>query len=847
MKPKVRSQQPAIPTEINTSMNLDQIEKLLQNKNLSPNRQGQKIQCKCPVHGDKRPSLSVSEGNDGKILIKCHKECETPQVVEALGLTMADLFQDKPKRNQRSRGRIVKAYDYTDQDGTLMFQKVRFEPKDFVLRRPDPDKAGDWIWNMQGVFPVLYKLPSVIAAVDSKNTIFIAEGEKDCDNLSKSGVIATCNPHGGSKGNSKWLPLHTNSLRGANRVVVIADKDETGRTHSIAIAEALYGVVGEVRILEMPDHSGREVKDYSDWLEAGGTPGEFKTLVEQAQLFKPAAPNDEVEPNILGDDDSDEDDEEAASIAEKLVRIAESFHLFQDEQGATYVDVPRGTGSEVLKVRAGRFAEWLGNEYRKKYRGVAKRGAIDDARTVICGVGSQRGLIEPVFIRVGKSAESIVVDLNDQQHRVVEITALGWSIKDKSPVKFIRPASALALSEPKRGGGFSKIFGVLNVSERDRVLCAGWLLSSLQPDGPYFHANFIGEQGTGKSGACRFLRNLIDPSTVPLRRGTTEERSLWVAAALNRVLAFENLSAIPSWLSDALCSMSTGGGYSSRQLYSDSDETIFSAKRPVLLNGIVDVVHRPDLAERTIRIELEPIPKNLRRTEADLNKHFIAIAPEALGALFDSVSFGLSRLDSFQVGGLPRMADASRWIEACLPKLGFAAGSFLEALERHEHESAESILDGVPIAQALKRLVADEAYWYGPAGDLLSALGQLSPDDSRQREWPKHPRSLAGVLRRVAPALRRLGIQIQPPAPTDKLRRYRITRHEDRVAETPPEPPEPPKGPSTGGFPSGGPLDNPTPTAQRPPELKPAPVAHLGDVGGLGGPTATLTEEPTFV
>lgn len=141
------------------------------------------------------------------------------------------------------------------------------------------------------------------------------------------------------------------------------------------------------------------------------------------------------------------------------------------------------------------------------------------------------------------------------------------------------------------------------------MLIAAWLLSALGPPGPYPALVLVGEQGTAKSMAARLLRSLVDPNSAPLRSLPREERDLFVAANNGWTICFDNVSKMPDWLSDALCRLATGGGFAVRELYSDSNEVLFNAQRPVILNGIDDVAGRPDLLDRAMVLALQPIPE----------------------------------------------------------------------------------------------------------------------------------------------------------------------------------------------------------------------------------------------
>jgi len=131
------------------------------------------------------------------------------------------------------------------------------------------------------------------------------------------------------------------------------------------------------------------------------------------------------------------------------------------------------------------------------------------------------------------------------------------------------------------------------------------------------------------------------------------------------VLAYDNLSGLPSWLSDALCRLASGGSFAIRRLYTDCDEVLFQAARPAVLNGIEDVVSRSDLADRAIFLALEPIADERRRTERQLWREFEVVRPRILGALLDAAAHGLRRLPQVRLERSPRMADFALWATAC--------------------------------------------------------------------------------------------------------------------------------------------------------------------------------------
>jgi 5S rRNA maturation endonuclease (ribonuclease M5) len=243
-------------------------------------REGNYWKAHCPAHDDAHCSLSISEGGDGKVLVKCHAGCTQESLIGALrgkGFWPQRMSNGARQRARMGRvGRIVAVYDYTDAMGNLLFQTVRYEPKTFRQRRPDGD--GGYIWNLKGVHPVLYRLPDLIEAVANGHKVAVVEGEKDVDNLAKIGIAATCN-HGGA-GKGKWKPaVHGAHLKGAN-VIVIPDNDQPGRDHARSIAHSLKNWAADVRLLELPNLLPGG--DVSDWLGNGGTADQLWALVDQA-------------------------------------------------------------------------------------------------------------------------------------------------------------------------------------------------------------------------------------------------------------------------------------------------------------------------------------------------------------------------------------------------------------------------------------------------------------------------------------------------------------------------------------------------------------------------------------
>ena len=365
------------------------------------------------------------------------------------------------------------------------------------------------------------------------------------------------------------------------------------------------------------------------------------------------------------------------------------------------------------------------------------------------------------FIRVGGHDGKLYLDFADDAWRAVEIDEVGWRIVDEPPVRFRRAAGMQPLPAPVSGGSLETLRKFLNVdSDSDFVLVVAWLLAVLRDKGPYPVMVLSGEQGSAKSTFSAILRSLIDPNTAPLRALPREDRDLFIAATNGHVLTFDNVSRLPAWISDTLCRLATGGGFAVRQLYTDQDEVLFDATRPVILNGIEDIITRPDLADRAIFLTLEPIPEERRRPEKELWAAFEKVRPQILGALLDAVSLGLRRLPETRLDRLPRMADFALWATACEGVL-WKGGTFCRAYAGNRDEAVDSVIEADPVGSAICSMMSMRTEWKGTASDLLGALAEVAGERiAKSKGWPNSPRALSGRLRRAATFLRKIGIDI---------------------------------------------------------------------------------------
>jgi hypothetical protein len=447
--------------------------------------------------------------------------------------------------------------------------------------------------------------------------------------------------------------------------------------------------------------------------------------------------------------------------ADILIDLAQTAGLFHSPDGTGFADLDINGHRETWPIRAKGFRRWLARRFFEATQGAPSSEALQSALNVIEAKAHFDGPERAVHVRVGGLDGKLYLDLGDKAWRAVEIDADGWRVIDNPPVRFRRASGMQPLAIPEPGGSIKELRPFLNVkSDADFVLVVAWAMAVLRNRGPYPVIVLSGEQGSAKSTFSSILRSLLDPNTAPLRALPREDRDLFIAASNGHVLAFDNVSGLPAWISDTLCRLATGGGFAVRQLYSDQDEVLFDAARPVILNGIEEIVTRPDLADRALFLTLEPIPEERRRPEAELWATFEAARTRILGALLDAVVKGLKCLPKTRLARLPRMADFALWATACETAM-WPAGTFYAAYCGNRDDAVDAVIEADPVATAVRALMTERTEWTGTASELLGALGEMAGERvAKAKTWPDSPRALAGRLRRAATFLRKIGIEM---------------------------------------------------------------------------------------
>lgn len=489
-------------------------------------------------------------------------------------------------------------------------------------------------------------------------------------------------------------------------------------------------------------------------------------------------------------DEQDHDDDHGAdpkaSQSTLLVGLAlDLFDLGVTDTGEVFA-VERGAGNIALQLRGGRTSlrATLAARFFAVYGKAPTASAQADALGVLEGMAAQ---VDPVELplRVARHGDAVVVDLGGPDGRAVVIDRAGWQIVDRSPVLFRRTNLTLPLPAPvSTSTPILELLDGLNADPEQLKLVVGWLLAALVPEIPHPVLAWFGLQGTGKSTAGRIVGSIVDPTAAPLRSAPRHEDQWSVAASGSWVVVLDNLSGMQPWLSDALCRAVTGDGAVKRQLYTDTDVSVLKFRRCVMLTSIDAGALRGDLAERLLPVELERIDTTERRTEADIIDRFEQSHPELLGALFDLLVKILAALPSVTLEEMPRMADFAKVLAALDQVTGW---NTLAPYLNVGDDLAADVVEADPVAQAITALARAEGRWSGTAADLLKKITNVNA--KLPKGWPTQPNALSGRVKRVAPALRAVGVIAEQG---DGRHRRTWTIEASRVSSSPSSPSSPP-------------------------------------------------------
>lgn len=440
---------------------------------------------------------------------------------------------------------------------------------------------------------------------------------------------------------------------------------------------------------------------------------------------------------------------------QRLARIADrDYELIRSVENEVF-GLPRFGPRTLyaLKGGVGSMRVRIAAQYEQEFGQFPSNTDLAELMTSMEGKASSK-VSSVIPMRTARYRDGLVLDLGDETGRVIDIQPGQWEIADVSPVPFRRTPLTSPLPEPVRGYKLKDtLYPALNLPEQDRGLLAACVLSWLWPDISHPVVYLHGEEGTAKSTMARRLRSLVDPSVAELKRKPGRDEDWEVIVAGQSLVVLDNLSALPEWLSDAICTAVTGTSDVKRRMYANQDLSVVSVRRSFILTSIKSLIEHGDLVDRSV--VFEPMPITEYRPESALDADWLTSQPRALGALLDLAAAVLAELPSVRQSweGRERMADFAQICQAMDQSRGSST------LSRYRQKIAEGIQSSAETDPFTVHIIdLANGNWSGSAAALYGTYhGRL---DRGTDAWPKSPAMVGRRIERIRGILRKTGVQV---------------------------------------------------------------------------------------
>jgi hypothetical protein len=726
----------------------------LMNCGFDPRRVGDDAwESRCPAHRSSDHVLSISRGAFEHVVLECRSadhNCTHSRIISALGITNDHVYAETPEAWVGRLGLVPVQSAFFQAAGTGPAAGESIDASG--LHCPDGKRpAVGRVRETSSSSLSESALPSQTGATISVNADAPVPSEDGAPSLNTSARPphpARLTEDGAPSLNTSARPSHPARLTSASSV-----EPSSPKSNPLPVVERATS--------QLLCNAEREVEADSSNTNAEAQFAGMRTAIRGFENSLAGSMDLLLSSISIGVDRGDKLERE--SSVQVLARLAANARMFRSADGRFCAQVPVGDRLEIYGLRSAAFRDWLIDGFLVDQPEPPSNWAI---RRVIGMLEARARFstgIPEVFVRVGQHGDAAdptyFLDLGDPTGRAVAIRDQGWNLVGRPDVHFRRPEGLLPLPEPVHDGSIELLRQYVNLSNADFRLMIGWLTAALRPVGPYPVLVLNGEQASGKSTLARILRMLIDPQTCPSFALPNSTHDLMATAVHGWLLVYENITTIPGWLSDCVCQLAFGGGYASRELFTNGERSIIYAQRPVMLVGIDDFVVRGDLRDRSVFLQLPAIAHTRRRTERSFWPAFQADYPRILGGVLDAIAGGLRELPSVNLKELPRMADYAEWGEAVGRGLGWESEAFLAAYNDNRKAATEAILEDSSVAPMVLALTRVGVNWSGTPQQLYETITKIAGHKLGPR-WPTTVGKFGVELRRIAPQLRLHGLSV---------------------------------------------------------------------------------------
>ena len=469
------------------------------------------------------------------------------------------------------------------------------------------------------------------------------------------------------------------------------------------------------------------------------------------------------------------------TVDEVIEKLRDKNSLFNDENGVGFIAINK-QGAVVIPTDSLECKKWLRNWLFKEYRRYDfKKYDIDEIVGYLTSIAEVDSEEKRLGVRLSKTVDSDgnpkEVYYDTKSELAVRVSADGWETMP-TPIRFKRFPHQIRQDLPIRtdSRNLELLREFVNIEDdSDWLVFMAFAVSLFVPDSPSVLLCMNGDMGAGKSASLRLLVKLVDPSSLlEGMRMTWKTEDLIRVSSKNAVLFFDNVSNITDYQSDDLCKVCTGSSLSKRKLYTDEDELIYRVQRPVLISGIPRLIHRADLADRSIILTVKRLNEKQRKTQGELDARLQELKPKILGVIFNVLSDAIRKYRTIEPKEKPRVMDWYKLACAIADSLdGHSQFEFERAFKKVQERQLDYALQESPVALAAKFL-ADKCggEWSGTATQLLGFVlpegtPQYTEDEldyiaylQENPYWPQKASVLSKELARCRSTLEASGVDV---------------------------------------------------------------------------------------
>jgi 5S rRNA maturation endonuclease (ribonuclease M5) len=744
----------------------------------------------CPFHDDEDPSLALYK-DGGCYCFACKETKKLAAVYKAYGFWLEGPEPEesslKPRFNfDENQDWIIidqKQYIYADGEKTFVRVRIDFEntktkkrKKSFYFYQKVFKNCKEDLELVRGYVPlILYNF----ASLENAEMVFFVEGEKCADALTDLGLIATTLPIGAHTQINKEIIQALMPLQN-KKVFIFPDNDKPGKTFAKNIQKALETIKAKPQIIEITGLW--EKADIADYIELQLAQGKTKEEIKEEILSWC-----KIKEEILNTKDKKEEREEKKEDQEiqELIWNIEKMHTEKPKKSLLLAmalkmkcnfwlsefEEPFISLNKFnhMRIESKAFKDYLQDLSFKCFQEALYREALEETLSLFRFWARESKLKFPVFSRVGYSIEGNFVEVNllREDNKVLRITKNNIELdlprlkfitsKTQLPLKFnvdlLRSMQNKTFTANEIFELFSQVFNIR--TKEELALLIAWAIKNFYSLGEYPILAILGErEGVGKTTFSKFLNQLLDPSTVPLKTFPKNRDDLFVLAKENFLLVFDNLSYIDEDMSDSLCQLATGGSLSKRKLYTDYEVINVPIKRPVVINSIFNVMQRRDLRRRSIILELKKPTKikSLRELQEDFDK----LAPLMYSYLVLCVQEALKE----KTIDLPLLdlADFCEFVAKAHPVFFMTGEKFIQTLKENREDIAKEVLESNLLVPIIEEKISDLGIWQTTAKELLEILRKKYPNE---KSLPSTVEKLGRELKKIASDLEALSIKVE--------------------------------------------------------------------------------------